>query len=198
LPNRRRLYLAGAVLALAVAVVVGIVLASGGGSGNPPAGGGATTSAQNSAKTQTTSEKKQTETPRTTQQPQTLNRSQLIAKGDAVCAKSQDKFKSDAKAIPTGEEEPNSAYSQLLVGISRSAVREFHALKPPPALRSAYDTYVKAQEEVAGWDRDALNAAKEGDATAYREARETRDNTAEERKQLAEAVGFQVCSGSEA
>jgi hypothetical protein len=197
-PNRRRLYLAGAVLALAVAVVVGIVLASGGGSESPTTGGGATTSAQNSAKTQTTGEKKQTETPQTNNQPQTLTSSELIAKGDTVCSKSQEKFKSIASSNPTGEEEPNPAYSQLLVGISKNAVREFQALKPPPELRSAYDAYVKAQEEVAGWDRDALKAATEGDATAYLAARETRNETAEERKRLAEAVGFHVCSGSEA
>jgi hypothetical protein len=90
------------------------------------------------------------------------------------------------------------AYSQLLVGISKNAVREFRALRPPATLKASYRAYLKAQEEVAGWDRDALRAAKEGDAAAYARARETRDETQEERKRLAEAVGFHVCSGSEA
>src|SRR5207245_1619088 len=110
----------------------------------------------------------------------------------------QGEYKADLASIPTGEEEPSVPYSRLLVGISKNAVSEFQGLKPPPKLRSAYDAYVKAQEEVAGWDQDALKAAQEGDATAYLKARETRDETAAERTQLAEAVGFHVCSGSQA
>lgn len=194
-PRRRLLYLAAAGLALAAVVVVVIVLANGG-SESPPTGdgSGATTSAQGSAQGQTAADKQKP--PR--QQPQTLTRTQLIAAGDGVCEKSQAKYKSYRGSFPNGEEEPDAGYSQLLVGISTNAVAEFQALEPPPQLRSAYEAYVKAQEEVAGWDRDALRAAKAGDATAYSEARETRDETAAERTQLAEAVGFHVCSGSQA
>jgi serine/threonine protein kinase len=197
-PNRRPVYLAGAALALVAAVAVAVVLVTG--DERPSAGGGATTSAQNGTKRQTTASNQQAERSNATQQnqPQTLSRAQLIAQGDAICEHSQAKYASYRESIPTGEEEPNAVYSQLLVGISKNAVREFRALRPPPALNGSYHAYVKAQEEVAGWDRDALKAAKEGDAAAYAEARATRDDTQEERKRLAEAIGFHVCSGSEA
>ncbi|HEY2716343.1 MAG TPA: serine/threonine-protein kinase [Solirubrobacterales bacterium] len=202
-PNRRRLYLGGAVLALIAAVVVGIVLATGGDSGSHSTDG-TTSGVQPPGEAQAAANQQQAESQRKQQQqkpkpkPQALSRSQLIAEGDAVCEKSQAKYLADKESIPGGEEEASVPYSQLLVGISKNAVSEFRDLEPPSELRSPYRAYVKAQEEVAGWDRDALNAAKEGDTTAYLEARATRDETAEERKQLAEAVGFHVCSGSEA
>jgi serine/threonine protein kinase len=200
-PKRRRLYFGGAVLALIVVVVLGVILANGGGTESPSASDVTTTGAQSPGEARTASEKRQSEHQQKQQpkaKPQTLTSSQLIAEGDAVCEKSQAKYVADKESIPGGEEEASIPYSQLLVGISKNAVREFRALEPPAELRSAYGAYVEAQEEVAGWDRDALRAAKEGDATAYLEARATRDESAEERRQLAEAVGFHVCSGSEA
>ena len=47
---------------------------------------------------------------------------------------------------------------------------------------------------MKGWDEDALTAAEAGNEAGYLKARETRDQTAPERQQLAEAVGFKVCS----
>ena len=44
------------------------------------------------------------------------------------------------------------------------------------------------------YDRQALKAAEAGDATAYVAAREKRDSEAEERYDLARAVGLKECS----
>jgi serine/threonine protein kinase len=193
--NRRLLYGAGA-LALVAAVVVAIVLASGGGGDSTTPTESTVAQTQPQEETQQKPQQKPEE--KKQPKPRTLTESQLIAKGDAVCEKSQDKFKRYAGNFPSGEEEPDQTYSELLVSISKMAVSEFQALKPPPAASASYAAYVKAQEEVAGWDRDALKAAEADDATAYAEARATRDDTGEERTELAEAVGFHVCSGSEA
>ncbi len=67
---------------------------------------------------------------------------------------------------------------------------------PPPILKAAYGKYVASQEDVARWDREALQAARGGDEGAYLTAREDRNETQEERRLLAEAVGFRECSGS--
>ena len=56
---------------------------------------------------------------------------------------------------------------------------------------------MNAQKQVARWDQDALKAAEGEDLPAYLAARAARDATESERRQLAEAVGFHVCSGSE-
>ncbi|MGB7686310.1 MAG: hypothetical protein WBL45_11075, partial [Solirubrobacterales bacterium] len=136
-------------------------------------------------------------TEKTPLKPDTLSRGQLIEQGDAICTESQDTYRTYLDRFPSGEGEPDVIYSRLLVGISSKAINRFNALRPPPSLEKPFDEYVKAQEQVGQWDRDALRAAEAEDTTAYLTAREDRDSTAEERRQLAEDVGFRECSGSE-
>jgi Protein kinase domain len=188
--SRRGLALAGGALALLVGIALVVVLGSGsGGSGASGETTGAQTVSEQSSKKQAPEKKPK---------PATLSAAALIAKGDEICSDSQETFTSYRSAFPNGENEASVGYSRLLVGISSSAVRRFDELKPPPELKKSYDAYVKSQKQVAQWDKDALQAAEKDDLTAYLAAREERDATNEERKQLAEAVGFHVCSGSEA
>ena len=181
-PGRRRPLLVGGLLALVAAAVIVALVASGGGDGSGVDGAVGDTAA---SETTTKSRSK----------PKPLTEAQLVAKGDAICTESRNKFL--RYRDPVAEEVPDVAYSRVLVGISSNAVDQFEALDPPKGLASAYDAYVASQREVMGWDRDALAAAEAEDAAAYSEARETRNATEDERKQLAEAVGFHVCSGSD-
>ncbi|HEV7563265.1 MAG TPA: serine/threonine-protein kinase [Solirubrobacterales bacterium] len=195
-PKRRPLWIGGGLAALVVAAVLAIVLSAGGGD----SGGGASTGAGTTPiKTEAVDggaggggQSKQE------QQPKALSRSQLIAKGDAICTASRATFLRYRDEFPTGETEPSVGYSQLLVGISSKAVKRFNELDPPPSVRNEYGAYVASQEQVAKWDRDALGAAQAGDEAAYLAAREDRDKTEPERRQLSESIGFHVCSGSEA
>jgi serine/threonine protein kinase len=181
-PTRhRRLFVFGGAFAFVAAAAIAIVLLSGGGGG-----GGA------SGETGVATTTKEAEKPKP--QPQTLTKAQLIAKGDEICADSQDTFASYRDTFPSGESEASVPYSRLLVTISGKAIRRFNELTPPAALKQPYEAYVKAQEEVGEWDRDALRAAEAEDLSAYLEARETRDENQPERERLADAVGFKVCS----
>ncbi|MDX6633951.1 MAG: hypothetical protein QOF06_154 [Solirubrobacterales bacterium] len=183
---RRPLLIAGGSLALIAAVVVAVALASGGG-GDGGGGDGET----NVATVATT-----TKEPKPKPKAQTLTAAELIEKGDEICEESREKFL--RYRDPEAEAVPDVAYSRVLVGISSNAVERFEALVPPPSLESAYDRYVASQREVREWDRDALAAAEAEDPTAYVDARETRNGTEEDRKVMAEEIGFHVCSGSEA
>jgi len=180
--GNRRLLFGGGVLALLVAAVIAVLLAS----SNDPGEGETATGETQAAKTTTESKEK----------PQTLSAAALIAKGDAICTENRTKYLRYRNSA--SEIEPDVAYSRVLVGISSKGVDEFNKLVPPPSKKRAFDKYVTAQEEVREWDRDALRAAEEENATAYLAAREKRDSTEAERQQLAEAVGFHVCSNSEA
>jgi len=171
-----------AVMALVAAAVVVALIVTGGGGGDDNAAGETTVAT-------TTKEAKEPKP-----QPQTLTKAQLIAKGDEICADSQDTFASYRDTFPSGESEASVPYSRLLVTISNRAITRFNELTPPPALKQPYEAYVKTQEEVGGWDMDALRAAEAEDLTAYLKARETRDETLPERERLADAVGFKVCS----
>jgi hypothetical protein len=184
-PKRRPLLIGGALVAIVAVVIAAIALSGSGDGGDKTEATGATTS-------------KEETPPKQAKNPEpTLTKSELIAQGDAICTASRDKFLSYRDEFPSGESEPSVGYSELLVGISTKAVGRFNQLVPPAQSRQAYGRYVKSQEEVKGWDEDALEAAEAGDEAAYLAARETRNQTDPERQQLSEAVGFKVCSNSE-
>jgi len=185
--TRRRRTLALAAGAIASIAIVGAIVALAGSGGDKDGDATATTAQEGGTVA------KQAKDPG----PKTLTRSELIAQGDAICNASRATYLGYRGEFPDGESEPSVGYSRLLVGISTKAVRRFNALVPPPALRQPYGSYVKAQEEVAKWDREALEAAEGEDEAAYLAAREDRNGTEPERQQLAEAVGFTVCSNSQ-
>jgi hypothetical protein len=189
--GRRRLVLGGGLLALLAIAAVVLAVSGSGGDG----GGGNATATQNDA-TKTATQKEEA-VPKRSPKPETLSRSELIGRGDAICTQSRETFLGYRDEFPAGETEPSVGYSQLLVGISSRAVSRFDELTPPPSLTKPFERYVKSQEEVRGWDRDALKAAEAGDQVAYLAARETRNQTEAERQQLSEAVGFRVCSNSQ-
>lgn len=188
--GRHRVLMAGGLAAVVAAAVVAIVLATGG--GEEGGGGGAATA-------QTTTKEQGGEKSEPKPTVDRLSEQELIAKGDAICADSQAAFKRTREEFPEAksEEFPDVAYSKELVGNSTKAVKEFDRLKPPKSLERAYEKYVGSREQVNQWDIDALRAAEEGDEIAYREAREDRNDTEDDRKVLAEEVGFKECSGSE-
>jgi len=187
-PQRRRgALIATGTLALAAGIAAAAAIIFGGGDGG--SGAGATAVATKAKSANAASGSAQADTA-----PEALTRTQLIAKGDAICEDSRETYR--GVFDPQKEESPDVAYSQILVGISTRAVGRMRALKPPAGLEREYDEYLRAQERVKRYDQDALAAAKAGDAAAYLKARERRDAEARERYDLAREIGFEVCSAN--
>ncbi len=180
----RGLVLAGAALAVVAIVVAIVALTGGGGDGSPSA------ASESKANTATSPAPKKKSTPKP------LAKQELIAKADAICVHSQETFKATHKEFPNGENEADLRYSEILSGISSTAVRKFNSLDPPAGVSKPFSEYVKSQERVKVYDQQALQAAKAGDTAEYLAARERRNNEAEERYELARAVGLQQCSTS--
>jgi hypothetical protein len=126
--------------------------------------------------------------------PKPLSEAALVAKADAICADSKATYKVTLREFPNGENEPDPAYSKKLTEISTRGVRRFNSLNPPATVRMPFDEYVKAQERVKAYDHEALRAAEAGEPAAYLAARESRDNEAEERYDLARTIGLRECS----
>jgi hypothetical protein len=179
----RRWALIGGVAALLAAVVVVVILISDGGS-SPD-----TTASRGPATTESTSQK-----PKAKPKPKTLSKSELIAAGDAICETSQNTYK--GVFSQELEEVPNVEYATTLSGISRRGVERFHQLEPkaPSVVEPAFANYVRAQERVMRYDREALEAAEADDASAYVAAREHRNAEAGERYDLAREIGLEQCS----
>ena len=185
--RRRRLVLAGSVLALAIAAAAVLALTSGGGGPSPSTAG---TDAKGDSARQAGTHPKPPAKPA----PKTLSKSELIAKADAICTESQATYLATHQDFPEGEITPDVKYSKILAGISTRAVRQFRSLDPPAGVRKSFDGYVTAQERVKSYDREALKAAEAEDAGAYLAARARRNDESEERYDLARAVGLQECS----
>jgi serine/threonine protein kinase len=178
----RRWALIGGVAALLVAVVVAIILSSGGSSPDTKASTGPATTDSASQK------------PNPKPQPKPLSKAELIAQADEICEASQSTYTGVFSAEL--EKVPDVSYATTLVGISTSGVGRFRRLEPkaPTAVEPDFREYVRAQERVMRYDRQALSAAQAEDATAYVAARERRDAEQAERYDLARAIGLEQCS----
>lgn len=186
--GRHRFLLVGGLAAVVAAILVAVLVLSGGGGGG---GDGVTTAG---GATEAVAEKEPQPQAQGKPRPQTLSRSELVRRADAICEDSQNTYRGVVSREL--EEIPDVAYSTTLVGISSTANDRFRKLVPPPAMEADWDRYLAAQERVGRYDREALRAAKAEDEAAYREAREKRDSEQPERYELARALGLQVCSAS--
>lgn len=177
-PKRALLPLGAGVIAL-VAIVGVVALASGGGGSEDGKAGDAKVAAP-----------KQKTSP--TPKPEPLSRSALIAKADAICSESQDRY----VAIRDLESEMSTdvLYAEALVRFARARIQGLRELTPPPSLAGPYEKYVAAQERVYATDKQALAAAKEGDVEGVEAARARRDSEDALREGLAREIGFSVCS----
>jgi Protein kinase domain len=124
--------------------------------------------------------------------PKPLTRSQLIAKADAICAESKDRY----TEIYDGEREYSAdvLYAEALARFARKRVRGLRGLTPPPQLAGPYEEYVEAQERVYATDKQGLAAARNEDTAAVEAARDRRDAEDALRERLANEIGFEVCS----
>jgi serine/threonine protein kinase len=173
--GRRWLALPAGLAAIVAIVAVAIALSGSGGGGQKASNGGGGGGGAKSA-------------------PVSLSKAQLIAKADAICARSQNTYREAHAKFPKGETTPDVAYSERLTEISQPAVRQLRALDPPPGIGAAYRAYVQAQERVKKFDQQALLAAEQGDEATYLKAREERNLQQSERHELAQAVGLKKCS----
>jgi Protein kinase domain len=180
----RRLVVGGAALALAGVVAAIALLGGGGGSGAGDGGevGGGVAEPANAAQRRSKRKPEQ----------QALTRGKLIAKADAICAESQERY----REIRDMESEMSAdiPYAEALVRFARSRIKGLRGLDPPPRLADAYGKYVAAQERVLDTDVQALEAARRGDAAGVEAARGRRDSEDSLREGLAREIGFAVCS----
>ncbi|HEU4944083.1 MAG TPA: serine/threonine-protein kinase [Solirubrobacterales bacterium] len=179
-PGNRRWALAAGAAALLVAVVVTIVLVGGGG-GSSQEGG--------EANPETIKTKPK---PKPKPEPKSLSKPELIAKADAVCRESQDRY-GEVRDLES-EMSADIPYAEALVRIARSRIQGLQALTPPPPLADVYGKYVAAQERVYVTDKEALRAARKDDLEGVEAARDRRDAEDALRERLAREIGFSVCS----
>jgi serine/threonine protein kinase len=194
-PKRNPLLIGGALVAIAVIVIVGFILTSGGdgGDGGEPTVAGDLSTTPVNATGEEAGGEGQAPKPR----PQTLSTAALIGQADEICQTAKDSYGEVSEGRP-GEQESEAgmsvAYAQTLVRISSKQVREMEQLNPSPKDRSPFEEYVDLRRQVANVDRRALAAAQDGDAAAYAAAYASRAPLDAEMERVADQIGFEVCS----
>ncbi|MEX2448780.1 MAG: serine/threonine-protein kinase [Solirubrobacterales bacterium] len=119
-------------------------------------------------------------------------RAELIAKADAICRQSKDRYL-EVRDLES-ERSADPSYAEALVRNARLRIRGLQGLTPPRQLATPYGEYVEAQERVYATDREALAAAREGSRVGVEAARDRRDAEDRLRTRLAREIGFTVCS----
>jgi len=122
-----------------------------------------------------------------------LSKSELIAKGDAICKDAHDRFAELQGSPPTTPEE-SATFTQGLIDITESEISQLRALNAPASVKPALDNYLKALDKNVAVLKQGLAAAQNSDATAYAKAQAKAVKDQVERLQLAQAVGFKECS----
>jgi len=122
-----------------------------------------------------------------------LTKSELIAKGDAICKDASDRF-AELQASPPTTAEETATFTQQLIDITESEVSQLRALAAPASVKPALDDYLKAMDKNVAVLKEGLAAAQRSDATAYANAQAKAVKDQVERLQLAQAVGFRECS----
>jgi hypothetical protein len=122
-----------------------------------------------------------------------LSKSELIAKGDAICKDAHDRFAELQGSPPTTAEE-TATFTQRLIDITESEVSQLRALNPPSSVKPSLDQYLSAMDKNVAVLKQGLNAAQQSDATAYAQAQAKAVQDQVKRLQFAQAVGFKECS----
>ncbi|HYP56534.1 MAG TPA: serine/threonine-protein kinase [Solirubrobacterales bacterium] len=188
-PDTRRRRLTSIAVAAVGAAMAAAVLAFAIGGGEDERGGGGDEGGGERAALESRDAR---ERPAPDPAPQTLTRPELIAKADAICERSKQRYLEVRDA--ESEYTTDVPYAEALVRFAKSRVRGLRDLRPPPPLAGSFRRYVEAQEWVLATDRQALAAARRGDAAGVEAARDRRDAQDALREGLAREIGFDVCS----
>jgi hypothetical protein len=124
---------------------------------------------------------------------QDVSASELVQKGDAICKDEQSRF-DEVQATPPANASEAADQTGALVSAAEDANDKLAHFQPPDQLQSRYDAYLDARDRATDEIKKGKDAADDQDSAAYGAAQTAVARTAPERRKLAQAVGFKVCS----
>jgi hypothetical protein len=125
--------------------------------------------------------------------PDQVSAEELVQQGDEICQEGQERFE-EIQSDPPANSNEAVDQTDLLIQESEDELNALRDLEPPDELRDPFDRYLEARGRALEYLRRGRDAAEGQDSEAYLEAQQGVAKRARERRQLAEAVGFQVCS----
>ena len=122
-----------------------------------------------------------------------VSAAELDQKADQICAAEQTKFK-QIQAQPPANATDAADQTKQLIQAAENASSAIDDLEPPDALRGELDIYLGARDDAIDQMKKGQDAAENQDSRSYGAAQAAVVKSAPERKKLADALGFNVCS----
>jgi chromosome segregation ATPase len=122
-----------------------------------------------------------------------LTKSEIVARGDAICKDANDEFAQLQQNPPTTQEE-TATFTQNLISLQEDERDMLRALDAPASVEPALDRYLAALEQNIATLKQGLEAVRNDDVSGYADAQAKTVKDQLKRLQLARAVGFKECS----
>jgi hypothetical protein len=126
-----------------------------------------------------------------------VSAAELVQKADAICTKERSSFVR-VQSHPPPNASVAADQTDELIKATEDANTQLRDLKPPEGLQSSYDSYLEARDRVIDEMNRGKDAAEDRDSTAYGAAQAAVARGASQRRKLARALGFKVCSSTSA
>ena len=121
-----------------------------------------------------------------------LTKKQLVAKGDAICARIN---KQVAKEPDPKTAEDLERLANRTVEISDPAIKDMEALEPPDELEKDFDAFVKSLKEQRDLTKQIGEAAGAGDNEKIQKIGTDAQKAQAGYQKLADKIGFKECGG---
>jgi hypothetical protein len=125
--------------------------------------------------------------------PQAVSSAELVQKGDAICNQGRERF-GQIQAHPPANSSEAAEQTQQLLDVAEDDLSSLRDLEPPDDQRAAYNRYLEARQSALDLFKQGKAAADNQDGDAYATAQAAVAAGAPKRQQLAQALGFKVCS----
>jgi hypothetical protein len=125
--------------------------------------------------------------------PEEVSAEELVSRADAICKEGQQRF-AELQSEPLRNANDAVEQTKSLIEAADDELNELRDLVPPDELKEAYDAYLAARVRSQEVFEQGLDAAERDDDQAYVAAQARAAAGSAKRRELAEAVGFQVCS----
>ena len=126
---------------------------------------------------------------------QQVSAAELVQKGDAICREEQSRF-AEVQAHPPPNAKEAADQTKALASAADDANGKLGDLEPPGPLQARYSAYLDARQRATDQIKNGEDAANNQDSSAYGAAQSAVAQTAPQRRKLARALGFKVCSNA--
>jgi hypothetical protein len=126
---------------------------------------------------------------------QEVSATELVQKADAICRRERARF-DEVQAHPPANAAIAADQTGELIGVTEAASGDLQDLEPPEQLRSGYERYLRARDDVLEQMRHGKQGADDQDSAAYAAAQTAVAKGAPERRRLAGAIGLRICGSN--